>query len=259
MNDVCQCKGCERDAIYLGMCNRHYRRLQKYGSPFVTKLHALRGMPAERRFARLHKKMESGCWEWIGPVEKDGYGVFSATWNGTAYKRAHRFSWAFHNLSEIPEDMVVCHKCDNPRCVNPDHLWLGSTLENNSDRAKKGRNHVQSGERSNAAILTESQVRSILSDSRPYAEIAHAYGVAMTTISGIKNRVSWAHLEDVTIVKAKRGSGSGNRGKSDRITPEIVRHIRTTSDRGVDLAVQYKVSPQLIAAIRSKRLWAHVE
>jgi hypothetical protein len=257
---ICQCKECDLPVLALGMCNKHWRRNKKYGSPFITKYHMLRGLPADRRFSKLHKKMDSGCWEWIGPLDQDGYGVFNASFNDTNYHRAHRFSWAFHNLSDIPNGKMVCHACDNTRCVNPDHLWLGEAIENNGDRARKGRNHIQNGELGNKAVLTEAQVREILIDARPYSEIAHAYGVAASTIGSIKNRVSWSHLEVDHIHKNPRGDGGiSRRGKSDRITPEIVRIIRASAEQGKLLAERFQVSPQMITAIRKRRCWAHVE
>lgn len=257
MNDVCQCKGCERGAICLGMCAKHYQRLKKYGSPFVTKMHVLQGLPPEKRFDRLHKKIEGGCWEWIGPVDQDGYGCFTASFNGVKYARAHRFSWAFHSLAPIPKGMMVCHSCDNPRCVNPEHLWLGDAADNNGDRARKGRH--KDTIRLNAAILTEEQVRAILADHRPQAEIAHAYGVTGSTIGSIKQRKSWSHLEGVTVRKRRPGSGSGHRGKSDHITPDLVRQIRESTEQGKLWATRLGVSASLVSAIRNRRLWAHVE
>src|ERR1700682_3776927 len=103
---ICQCKGCELPVLALGMCNKHWRRCRKYGSPFATAMHALHGMSADRRFERKHKKMENGCWEWLGSTDQDGYGLFWAKLNGVNYRRAHRFSWAFHTMSPIPADMV---------------------------------------------------------------------------------------------------------------------------------------------------------
>jgi hypothetical protein len=256
---ICQIKGCEKTAIYLGMCSKHYWRMRTYGSPCVTKYHVLRGLPADQRFARQHKKMENGCWEWTGPVDQDGYGIFTAVVNDVKYARAHRFSWAFHTLSPIPKGMMVCHSCDNPRCVSPAHLWLGSCLDNHADMDSKGRRFNARGEDHGSSLLTEGQVREILADSRPYAEIAHAYSVKMTTISSIKNRVSWAHIKVDHAPRAKRGSGAGNRGNSTRITPDAVREIRTSEAMGKDLAVKFGVSAQLITNIKKRRCWAHVE
>lgn len=81
------------------------------------------------------KVVEVGCWAWAGSLSKKGYGRLryrSKNW------LAHRVSWFLH-YGAIPEDMLVCHKCDNPTCVKPTHLFLGSYLDNNRDRASKGR------------------------------------------------------------------------------------------------------------------------
>jgi hypothetical protein len=256
--DVCQCKGCDRPALQMGMCNKHWRRNRRYGSPFATRNHAMQGLPVDVRFERLHTKTEGGCWEWKGSLDQDGYGVFHGVFNDVLYKRAHRFSWAFHSLSDIPKGMMVCHSCDNPKCVNPGHLWLGSAAENHDDMVAKGRRRSQAGEASHRAKVTEEQARAILADARPYSEIAAAYGLKISSVSSIKNRVSWSHLKVSNIVKNRRGSGSGNRGKSERITPEIVREIRSSEESGKSLAEKYSVSQQLITAIRKRTRWAHV-
>lgn len=257
--NLCQCRGCERQALHLGMCNKHWRRNKRYGSPFVTKNQALRGLPVDQRFRRSYREMPNGCWQWQAGLDADGYGLFSGVWNDVRYKRAHRFSWAFHSLSEIPKDMMVCHSCDNRRCVNPAHLWLGEAKDNHADMVSKNRHNRPHGDLSARAILTEKQVRAILSDSRPYGQIAADYGVKMTTVSSIKNRVSWAHVEVEHVAKNPRGSGSGHRGKSSRITAQIVREIRASAEQGTALARRFAVSPQLISNIRKGRCWAHVQ
>lgn len=256
--NLCQCKGCDRIALHLGMCNKHWRRNRRYGSPFVTKNHVLRGLPVDVRFRRLYRAIPNGCWEWKGSVDQDGYGIFHGVFNAVQYKRAHRFSWAFHSLSDVPSNMQVCHTCDNPRCVNPAHLWLGTAAENHADMESKGRRRSQAGALSHRAKLTEEDALAILGDPRPYSQIAAEYGVKMTTVSSIKNRVSWSHLQVESIPKNPRGSGSGNRGKSDRITPDIVREIRASAASGKELAAKFRVSPQLITAIRKGTRWAHV-
>ena len=259
--EICQCKGCERPALYLGMCNRHWRRTRIYGSPFAVRSHSgmMKGLTAIERFNKQHKKTDN-CWIWTAATDQDGYGKFRGEVLGTVFQKAHRFSWAYHSQSLIPAGMLVCHTCDNPRCVNPGHLWLGTEADNHDDMVAKGRRRTEvRGELASRAKLTEDQVRAILADPRPYAQIAADYGVASPTITSVKNRDSWAHVEVHHVAKNKRGSGSGHRGKSTRITPDIVRDIRASAEMGKDLAAKYNVSKQLITAIRKRRAWAHVD
>jgi len=87
------------------------------------------------RFWKNVKKSD-GCWEWIGPKFTHGkYGRFNIDYKS---ERSHRFSYELHN-GEIPKNMYVCHKCDNPSCVNPEHLFLGSQSSNLCDASEKGR------------------------------------------------------------------------------------------------------------------------
>lgn len=82
---------------------------------------------------------ESGCWLWVGSVDGDGYGFISPYINGERIRlRAHRASYEVF-VGEIPDGMFVCHKCDVPGCVNPDHLFAGSALDNTRDMIQKGR------------------------------------------------------------------------------------------------------------------------
>lgn len=255
---VCGCKGCDEPVIALGMCNKHWRRNRLYGSPFALRSHSgmMKGLSAEQRFNKQHKKT-SECWVWSASVDRDGYGRFDGVVHGVRHAKAHRFSWSFHNSRPIPKGMVVCHSCDNPACVNPAHLWLGTVAENQQDMAQKGRSRKDMrGATNSRAKLTEEQARAILSDARPYAQIAADYSVTTMTISDIKCRRSWAHIDVEFIGKAPRVSPQ--KGKCKKVTPDIVRAIRSSTEQGSVLAIRYGVSRSLICNIIKRRSWAHV-
>lgn len=194
MEHVCCIKGCELPALTLGLCNKHWRRNKKYGSPVAVSQHSgmFRGLPAEERFAKSVRKTES-CWIWTASKDKNGYGIFRGMLGNTQFTRAHRFSYALHT-GDMLVGLQALHTCDNPSCVNPAHLFAGTNADNMRDKAKKGRSRVPVGEGHGKAILTERQVRRILKDPRPYTEIATQYNVAPSTIGSIKQRVSWKHL-----------------------------------------------------------------
>ena|SRR2546426_8145664 len=91
--------------------------------------------PTERFWSHVDKNDSSGCWIWTAHCNYTGYGTFQA--NGVQV-RAHRFVWEL-TFGLIPKGILVCHACDNPSCVNPGHLWLGTNQANMIDREKKGR------------------------------------------------------------------------------------------------------------------------
>lgn len=256
---VCCIKGCEKPSLALGLCSKHWRRNKLYGSPVAIKKHSgmFIGKTQLERFDMQVKKHEIGCWEWVGGKDKDGYGSFMSEHLGQRFQRAHRWSYAYHNNTTIPDGMSVCHSCDNPSCVNPDHLWLGSTKENQQDKWSKGRGGMLRGELLPQAILTEDQVRLILIDPRPSSRIAADYGVSAQTISSIKNRDSWSHINDIQPVKAKRISP--RKGVSDKITPEIVKDIRSGKLTGKEYSEKYGITQQTVCDIRKRRSWSHIE
>jgi hypothetical protein len=136
---------------------------------------------------------ENGCHLFTGHRNRDGYGRIRYLGKLVF---VHRKVWEKHNGRTIPESMCVCHTCDTPNCINPQHLFLGTQKENMADRAKKGR-YDHRGEKNNAAKLTESQViqiRKLLSERVSYKHLAEAYGVSVGLLEQIKRRSVWSHI-----------------------------------------------------------------
>lgn len=134
------------------------------------------------------------CHYWHGSFDAKGYGRMKVVESGKKITYlAHRISYQIHK-GNVPSDKCVCHKCDNPACVNPDHLWLGSVAENDKDRNLKGRHSKGISHVLACGRLTESQVRLIISDKRRLAHIAKDYGVSPSTIYHIRLGNTWKHL-----------------------------------------------------------------
>lgn len=134
---------------------------------------------AHKRFEEQYiTEPNSGCWIWLGSSTRN-YGRFHS--GGKSYA-AHRFSFAA-SFGPIPEDLFVCHKCDNPSCVNPDHLFLGTPLENSQDRDRKKRN--SRGVDHPCAKLTDEQVLAIRSSKLSRYELAKMYSMEPTTLGNV--------------------------------------------------------------------------
>jgi hypothetical protein len=136
---------------------------------------------------------KTGCWNWSGTTDKCGYGKLFI---GQKNNYAHRVSYQ-ELVGKIPDGAWICHKCDNPSCVNPDHLFLGSAKINALDMVAKGRNRPPFGESHVKAKLTDCdvlQIRRAVTYGISSQEIAGAYGISFKTVSKIRNRGSWKHL-----------------------------------------------------------------
>lgn len=158
-------------------------------------------VPAENRFwEKVDKTGSDDCWEWKGAKDTNGYGNFyleEGCWTG-----AHRYSLCLsENKQPMKEELYVCHHCDNPSCVNPDHLFWGRQKDNIEDMYVKGRNNDKGpkGESNWHSKLSEEQVQEIkdLLDkgNLTQEEISELFSVDQTTISSIKREESWSHLE----------------------------------------------------------------
>jgi hypothetical protein len=139
----------------------------------------------------------SGCWQWLGNV-KHGEGRALVTRKQRKLYASRVFYE--HYCAPIPDGMVVCHRCDNPGCVNPAHLFLGTQADNLRDMARKGRRKgIRSafGEASGQARLSEADVRvarEMAHEGRPQQDIAERLGIAQSSVSRIVNRKNWTHI-----------------------------------------------------------------
>lgn len=141
---------------------------------------------------KVNKNTVNGCWDWTGSKHHFGYGKFSFL---NATHGAHRVSWLLFK-GDIPPKMFLCHKCDRPCCVNPDHLFLGTPKDNTHDMIRKGRLKYcprigRSDELSTNAKLTNKQVKVIRQSILPNPILAKIFNVSSTTIGCIKRRVSF--------------------------------------------------------------------
>jgi len=148
----------------------------------------------EKFWAGISKKGPADCWNWTKSLTvHGGYGQF--THMHKLYK-AHQVSYRIH-FGEIPKGKFVCHKCNNPACCNPAHLYAGTPADNWRDtiESKKAcRFPIYRGEECHDAKLTEAKVRDILTSNKGGAELAKEYGVSRSAISAIRRRRTWKHV-----------------------------------------------------------------
>jgi hypothetical protein len=154
----------------------------------------LRGLPIETRLIRQSTEdNETGCWNWDGSKDKDGYGYIKMDGKTT---KAHRASFIVAN-GPVPEGLWVLHTCDNPSCINPQHLYAGTPMENMQDRKDRGRDtgwsRDNSGERNPRAVLTPDDVSYI----RKHwvwgrgPEFAKRFGVSVVQITRVRRGAAY--------------------------------------------------------------------
>ena len=192
MVTLCSFKGCFGKAHSKGLCGSHYAQ-QRVGKELVPLQKQFHGLSEKDRFFKRVGKLDSGCWLWLGSLNT-GYGQFRR--DDGSIVLAHRFSYVLHNENAV-DGLVVMHKCDTPRCVNPDHLMLGTQAENVKDMHIKGRakKRCLNGVDHGMSKLTETQVREIRDSKETGPAIAQKMGISTTTVYDVRNRRIWKHVE----------------------------------------------------------------
>jgi hypothetical protein len=142
----------------------------------------------ERMEAQTEKS--AGCWLWTGARNRQGYGHVGDHYHT---RFAHRVAYELAR-GPIPDGLMICHRCDNPRCVNPAHLYAGTAVDNARDAVDRGRMRSARGEEHYSARLSEQQVTEILRSVESGKDLAARLGVAKSTISMIRTGRNWKHL-----------------------------------------------------------------
>jgi hypothetical protein len=154
---------------------------------------------SEERFLQYlpNKRPKCDCWEWTGALSGNKYGAF---WDGKNQVKAHRYSYEYFNKTEIKNNYIVMHTCDNMKCVNPQHLVVGTPKMNSEDSVRKGRN--ARGEKQWSAILTEQEAIKIMAEyQKPFTikdeckRLAIKYGVTWRIVQHLIRGTTWKHLK----------------------------------------------------------------
>lgn len=188
MAKVAKCFVCEREfrpKFKRGAYTRHCSQACGY----ITRSKEMRRDWKERFWEKVEVGSPNDCWRWTAAKTTYGYGVFSMNGRRDLHG-AHRISWLIEH-GEWPKDCVL-HRCDNPACVNPKHLFDGTKAENMQDKISKGRQ--PRGATSGPAKLLDQQIIEILKDGRSLKAIAADYGVGYHAIRDIKRGVTWKHI-----------------------------------------------------------------
>ena len=188
----CSMPDCDRPFLAKGMCRLHYERVWR-GIPMDLPIR-IEG-PLEKRFwAKVDKRGPDECWEWQGWRNKTNYGHISRGGHRGRQPGTHIVSWEIHN-GPISDGLWVLHKCDNPPCCNPAHLFLGTRQDNVDDMVSKGR-QIQ-GTRAHFSKFTDDdiiKIRQMYRDGMVQREIGRIFDTDQANISCIVRRKTWKHL-----------------------------------------------------------------
>lgn len=186
----CSVADCEGRHKGRGYCAKHLQRVQRLGRAELATF-------ADRFWQKVHKT--ETCWLWTAGTSQ-GYGYIGRGTRAEGHVYAHRASCEMHHGRPIPEGLIICHRCDVPLCVNPDHLFVGTHADNLADMRAKSRDAPMphyAGERNPAAVLTEHDVRAIKTRIRTHeslSSIARDFPVGRSTIEWIANGRTWRHV-----------------------------------------------------------------
>lgn len=211
-----------------------------------------------RRIFESNYEKTDGCWEWKGTLNRGGYGKF-----GTK-RLAHRISYE-SIYGTIPKGMFVCHTCDNRKCVNPAHLFLGSCGDNLKDMTDKGRR--ARGSKIASSILDEDKVlemRRMRIDGCEYQEISDKFDIDWYTVRNVCKNNTWQHValgQESKTVKQVRKPAKGSATGGAKLKEADVLEIKTLLKDGIqgrEIARRFGVNFSTISDIKRGRTWNHI-
>lgn len=204
---------------------------------------------AERFWAKVRKTR--GCWLWLGGLRPNGYGqiglVEDGVWRSVS---CHRLSWELH-YGKIPDTSWVLHRCDNPQCVRPHHLFLGDALSNMQDKASKRRD--RKGYAYKQAKLTPQQVKEIRLYRGPYKTLAQQLQIGISTISDIKLGKRWKHYAAGLCSKASWLGRS-----TTKLTIPQIKQIYRMSGTQQSIADRFGISQAHVSSIKRGDVWTNI-
>lgn len=218
----------------------------------------------DRFWSKVDREAPGGCWLWKASKNNKGYGMFCVRSWGYQHKQlAHRLCYA-DQVCPIPKGALLLHSCDNPSCVNPAHLRVGSHRENVADMDQRGRriSNTPKGAENCNAILTDGQVIALRKDyisGATHAELAKRYGISVRSVPDYTGSRSWRHLLGVDGAPTEADLlAAKNRTPNAKITAEIAREIKallSAGETGISVAARYGIHKATVSDIRRGKIW----
>lgn len=179
---TCSLENCNNAVVARELCRKHYQRWWQHGDVNYN------FYEADTRFEENVNRTET-CWLWMGWKDEDGYGRFNVDGK---HIYVHRYAF-YKKHGRYPEPMGL-HTCDNPSCVNPDHIYEGDHPQNMKDRSDRNRQWHPKGELHGASKLTEVQAREIKYSKESITALVARFPISRSTVSYIRNGKKWAHI-----------------------------------------------------------------